>query len=102
MTDAWQGIGSQHTLAEEDGKLHYTFKEDVNPVLQYCKEKRNTGTAFYAKDKSMAHVAEVPVSIIMQLKERGLDMFRHEDMPKIMAVIQEEYPHLKTTNMRIA
>lgn len=75
-------------------------KQDVQPVLDYAKDQRNSGVNDKVGD--FAHYAVIPAHVEIALKQRGIDMYDKNDLPRLIREIETNYPYLKTTNLKHA
>ena len=82
-----------------DGKLQIHYRQDVEPVLEYTRQLRNSGLADQGIKRDMWHYAQIPPVIIMEMRfKHGVDLFNRDHEKKVFELINREYPHLKTTN----
>lgn len=72
-------------------------KQDVEPVLDYARDQRNSGLNDKVGD--FGKYAVIPASVEVQLRQRGINMYDHRQTKELLKVINEDYPHLKVTNL---
>lgn len=75
-------------------------KQDVQPVLDYAKEQRNSGVNDKVGD--FAHYAIMPATVVVALRQKGIDIHNKNHTKKVIQEIEQNYPHLKTTNLKHA
>lgn len=67
-------FGVIRTLSVEDGELVSGTHQDVEPILEYNKEKFNNDSGNWKGD--VHHVARIPESVVMQLMQEFNCTFR--------------------------
>ena len=71
---------------ETDGTLHVEHVQDVEGILDYAKAGRDNRYSAMSPEGFVAHVAEVPVVVLMEwAKEAGCGIFSNE-----MSVVMEK------------
>ena len=103
ITKEWNPVTG--TWYEEDwnphtGELTVHTKQDVQPVLDYCKSQRNSGVNDKVGD--FAHYATIPATVEVQLKQKGISLHDKNCTPRLIREIETNYPYLKTTNLKHA
>jgi hypothetical protein len=95
--DPYTGV-TEINVADEDGDDIRTHRvQDVEPLLARTAEARNTGSAD-AGNKDLRLYASVPMVVAYELLNKGINVFNPDHMPKVLAEINSNYPHLKYTN----
>lgn len=91
------GTWYEHDYDHGTDSVVVTTKQDLQPVLDYCTDLRNSG----ANDKvgDFAHYAIIPAWLQVELMSRGIRFGRAEDTQKLLRVINEEFPRFKVTNL---
>lgn len=88
----------------EDDILGRTFtlhrQEDVEPLLDRNAELRNTGGTDRGIKEDWWLVASIPMTVVMQLKNKGIDVFRAADEKAVERELRTNYPYLLTTGKR--
>lgn len=74
-----------------------TTHEDVSGLLEALKHKRNTA-AEHGKVEEWAHYCSIPNTVIIELKNKGIDIFDKNCTKRLLAEINTNYPWLKATN----
>jgi hypothetical protein len=81
-----------------EGKLQVHYRQDVEPVLDYCKALRNDGMTDYGIKQDMWHYAHLPPVIILKLRfEYGIDVFNRNHFKRAFEIVNRDFPYLKTT-----
>jgi len=81
-------------------KIVITHEQNVDDILRVTKAMQNdedrTKKGIAA---DMWHYAKIPESILLKIKQdHGIDFKSREDFPRLLTVINSEYPHFKTTS----
>jgi hypothetical protein len=86
---------------DESNRLQVHYRQDVEPLLDVTRAERNEGASDRRWRKTgMALYARIPPVTILEFKNKyGLDVFNKNHMPRIMTLINTEYPYLKCTEM---
>lgn len=87
---------------QNPGELFVRPIQDVQPVLDFAKDKRNSGLNDRGIKNDWWHYATIPPIVQVQMKEKGIDFHKKSDMPKVLKEINENYPHLKMTDLKHA
>ena len=87
------GCWYEHDQHLDEGAV--TIKQDVQPVLDYANESRNSG--INDKHEIFSHYAIIPASVQVEIARKGIPL---HDMGAWVKEIEQNYPHLKVTNMR--
>lgn len=90
------GVTSYHDQTR-DGKLQLHFEQDVEPVLEYAKALRNDSLTDGGIKKDWWLYAIIPPIVILQLRHRGINIYRKADFKRAFDIINRDYPYLKTT-----
>jgi hypothetical protein len=99
--DALTGTAEYFAYDNLTDKSIIRTEQDVEPLLNYNAGLRNEGIKdVLLKDNipSIRHYATVPIVVIMELKQKGIDFFDQNDMPKVLDEINQNYPYLKVTD----
>lgn len=100
--DQFSGITE---FIETDGdiaKVHST--QDVEPLIEYNKARANEGICDSGIKDSMWHYCDVPLTILVEMKKKGINMFHPGpgDWKRFFDEINVNYPYLKTTHKKHA
>lgn len=74
-----------------------TTVEDVSGLLDHLKRKREQ-SQMKGKVEEFAHYATIPNTVIIDLKNKGIDIFDKSCTKRLIREINENYPWLKATN----
>ena len=86
-----------------DGSFQVESIQDVEPNLIYAKNKRDNEDAHVRRKSEMVHYANIPNIIVEKwIKEDGFNLLAatEDDLPKLKRLIEQDYPYLKTTNLK--
>lgn len=73
-----------------------TTVQDVSALLDAIKQKRES-TQQFGKVEEFAHYATIPTTVIIDLKNKGIDIFNKDHTKAMLKEINTTYPYLKTT-----
>jgi hypothetical protein len=77
-------------------------EQDCEPILRNNKRLFNLGDG-YGPTREWKRAANVPNLIIEQWMRQGINAYRHEDQPKILAMLDlPEYRYLRTAPGRLS
>lgn len=84
-------------------KITVRVEQDVTPFLEYARKVRNEPDIGKAQIKDgFWHYAELPDIVIMELRQKGIDVFNPNQTKEILREINANYPYLKLTDKRVA
>ncbi len=84
----------------KDGRFEVRSVQDVEPFLKANAEWRNNESQHQRIGDKDILFARVPMVVVEDLMKKGINLFRKEDVKKGMAIIERDYPYLKTTNLK--
>jgi len=77
-------------------------EQDVSLLLDEIKKKRDTPEAWKKGVKdSFAHYCTIPQVVEMELKKKGINIYDKGATQLIIKEIEQNYPHLKTTEAKL-
>lgn len=91
------GTWYEHDYDHATDSVVVTTKQDLQPVLDYAKELRNSGKNDKVGD--FGHYAIIPAWLQVELLSRGIKFGRASDTHKLLKIINEEFPRFKVTNL---
>lgn len=99
--DPTNGVRKMWDYDEMAGKAHFRHEQDVEPLLRYTNEMRNTGLRDRAF-KELKHYAELPAVVQIELRNKGIDIFSKDPqmIKRMLREIDTNYPYLKVTEKR--
>ncbi len=86
----------------QSGGLYIHKKQDVAPIIENAKAMRNSGLNERRNKKTgMLKYATIPPTVeALIMQNYGVkNIYSREFMPKLLKIIDTEYPYLKTTEM---
>lgn len=98
--DPYTGIHTQTGVV--DDKLVIRQDSDVSAALDYATKLRNAEQ--YSRDgikKGFWHAAEIPMAIVTQLKDNGVDVFRASAKEIVAGLKKINAEHFLTTTKRV-
>lgn len=77
-------------------------EQDVEPLLKFLHEQRVTGDADQGIKHNFAKYASLPMTVILELKKKGVDVFDPNCTKRLLEEIEMHYPLLKATEKKHA
>lgn len=97
--DPQTGIRTLWDYDPDTGKGIMRREQDATPFLDLAAELRNSGVnSGRLDDEYLEHYAILPPGVIMELKQKGIDIYDPNSTAALLVAIQRDYPHLKVTN----
>lgn len=102
-TYEYDPLQGKYTTIEDhhDGGLIIKDVQDVNPLLNYAKDMRNSGK----NDKvgEFNHYAVISPVIEQEIKQKyGISIYDKNHTKKLISIIESDYPGIKVTNLKHA
>lgn len=96
--DPVTGIKTETAWDENAQEMTLIRTADVEPVLDYTKERANT-VGLNRKDiaEGWWAYAKLPPIVILQMRAKGIDVFNRDHQMRMFQEINANYPHLKMT-----
>ena len=87
-------------MDELTGTIQITTEQDLTGFLERMKQMRRDSSDRWNKgvNESWLHYASIPNVVVMELKNKGIDVFNPEDEKKLLAELNSNYPYLKTVD----
>lgn len=96
-----QGDTSVYMGVDEfTGDIQIVHEQDVSGLLERLKQIRQHSSDHWNKGvkEEWLHYASLPNVVIMELKNKGIDVFNPDDEKKMLSEINANYPWLKTVD----
>jgi len=95
--------GSVATYMDVDnltGDVKIVTEQDLTGFLDRMRQKRQSSSENWSKGvkEEWLHYASIPTVVIMELKNKGIDVFNPDDEKKMLSEINRNYPYLKTVD----
>lgn len=81
----------------DDNRLQVHYRQDVEPIKDYAARLRNDGLTDRGIKNDLWLYAVIPPVVILELRNRGIDVFNRNHQKRVFEEINQNYPHLKTT-----
>ncbi len=81
------------------GQVAIRTEEDVQPLLDLNASYRNEGIK-HVKGAPLRHYATVPMTVILEMRNKGIDFYNKDHAKRVLQEIEINYPNLKVDNMR--
>ena len=87
-------------MDESNGNIHVTTEQDLTGFLERMKKMRINSADNWRKGvrEDWLHYASIPSVVIMELRNKGIDIFNPEDEKKMLQEINKNYQFLKTVD----
>lgn len=97
--DPQTGIRTLWMYDEETGKGALRREQDVQWAVDLATEIRNSGAMDRRlEDDYMRLYAVIPPGVELELRSKGIDIYKPENTRLLLETINRDYPLLKTTN----
>lgn len=96
--DPVTGVRHDFDYDEVTGNAYITYSQDVQAVLDRNQRLRAEGTADKGIKAGWWQYASIPLTVVMEMKSRGIDLFKAKDVERVFQEIDERYPYLKLTD----
>lgn len=94
--DKEAGIVQTYDYNPDRDEHSITTHQDVSALLDALKAKRNN-TAEFGKVEEWAHYCSIPTTVIIELKNKGIDIFDKNCTKRLISEINTNYAWLKAT-----
>ena len=92
-----RGTWYEHDYDPLTDKTIITTKQDVKPVLDHIQRKRDSGYVDRGIKKGWWHYATIPAWVEVELKAKGINIYKQGDTKRLLDEINTNYPFLKNT-----
>lgn len=82
---------------EDDGTTHIRTMQDIQPVLDHIQRKRDSGYIDRGIKKGWWHYATIPAWVEVELRMKGINIYKKEQTNELLEIIDRDYPWLKNT-----
>ncbi len=93
-----RGTWYEYDYDPQDDKAIVSIKQDIEPVLDYTKELRNSG--INDKVGEFSHYAVIPAHVEVALRQKGINIYNQNQTKDVVREIESNYPYLKVTNLK--
>lgn len=97
-----RGTWYEYDYDHDNDKVVIHTKQDVAPILDEARRLRNSGKGDAGVKGEFWRYAMLPAWFEVELKNRGISLYDKNNTKKILKIINQEYPYLKTTNLNHA
>lgn len=91
------GVTETTDIDEMTGLVTIHQQEDVEPLIDRCKFRANHGLTDHGIKKGLWHYASLPTTVVLELRNKGIDVFDKNCSQRLFREINANYPYLKTT-----
>jgi len=93
--DPVTGIGE--TQVWDDGVVTVHQQQDVTELIDQCKNKANWGLTDQGIRQNFWHYAELPMTEVLNLRQKGIDIFDKNCTKAMLQAINCDLPAFKVT-----
>ena len=97
--DPLTGTTEYYSYDHQTGVATVEAVQELKPLLDHNLALRNEGIK-HVNGSPIRHYATVPMTVILDLKTKGVDFYNRDHLPRVLQEIEANYPHLKVDNMR--
>lgn len=99
--DPLTGLTQYFEYDSIEDKIHIHTQEDVGFFLDRMKDVRNDESISQKGIKQgMWHYASIPATIVMEMRKKGIDVYKKEHHQRMLKEINTNYPYLKATTKK--
>jgi hypothetical protein len=101
--DPLTGIKTLFDFDEDTNQVKLRREQDVEPSLRWAAMNRAAGGTREAlkKDDYFCLHSTIPAMVEVELMQKGLRLDREADLPRIAREIEQNYPLLKCTDLKL-
>jgi hypothetical protein len=102
--DGVRGVWEETIDDSQTGGLIIHTKQDVQPALDWARKQRNHGhndLGGRRDGNDLKHYALIPATTIVELRNKGLDIWNKNQTNEIIREIETNYPLCKVTNRKL-
>jgi len=95
------GVRDWIEVEEDTGVMRIHKEQDIEPILKYTAEARNTGASdriFKQNDDYCVSYALIPMVVELELYKKGINIHDPNCTKRLLQEIDTNYPYLKTTD----
>lgn len=95
------GLQTYLIYDEEGDTARFHYEQDTTHIMERAKELRSR-SPWLSKDKWAGRWASIPAFVQMEMKSKhGVSIHNKDHWPKIVSLIETEYPYLKTSSYNL-
>jgi hypothetical protein len=95
--DPISGVRTDFDYDEQTGNVILQRSQDVSALLDYNAALRNSGVTDKGIKESWWLYAKIPPIFMLKMRAKGIKVEDGRHMDRVLAEINTNYPHLKTT-----
>lgn len=99
--DPITGLTEYFDHDDQSGRSLIRTVEDVEPLLERNKALARDNLADGQNSDSFKLYASIPMTVVMELRKKGIDVFKKGHEEAVFKAIEQDYPYLKTTQKRM-
>lgn len=88
------------TEEDADGNLTIATRQDIAPVLEETKRRRNHGETDKGIKRDFWHYATIPAHVELEMKQKGVNIYNKDQTKEMLKMINRDYPYLKNTYLK--
>ena len=95
--DPLTGVLDTTTIEEHTGRVTVHSEQDVTELIDQCKNSANWGLTDQGIRQNFWHYAELPMTEVLNLKQKGIDIFDKNCSKDVIKAINRDLPAFKVT-----
>jgi len=95
--DPTLGVRYDFDYDPETGRASVGYQQDVQAVLDLAQRVRADRVTDEGIKKGFWHFCTIPTTVQIELMNKGIDIYKANDFPRLCAEINTNYPYLKMT-----
>jgi hypothetical protein len=101
--DPLTGIRTLFDYDDDSGNVVLRREQDVSATLDWAAECRAAGKTrdMLKRDDYFCLHSSIPPVVELELIKKGMSLSRQEDLPRIAREIEQNYPALKCTDLKL-
>ena len=88
------------TEEDENGDLIIATRQDVAPVMEHIKKKRNSGEVDKGIKSGWWHYATIPAHVELELRQKGINLYNKNQTKEVLKAINRDYAYCKNTTLK--
>lgn len=99
--DPLHGMTEWFDYDDATDTVSITFEQDVTAAIDRATRIRNEGLLEHQikADNYFCHYCDIPLGVILEMRQKGIDVYNDDHAPRVFDEINKNYPALKLTRM---
>jgi hypothetical protein len=92
-----RGTWYEFEFDHQTGLTTVATKQDVKPVIDHAQRMRDSGYSDRGMKKGWWRYATIPAHVELELRKKGINIYKKEHTNRLLKEIDQNYPKLKYT-----